>query len=932
VWYLFTIPCFAEDPPAWIAAEAFYKLTIEPPLATVELEYRFLPVREGWLDARLAGPSLVIDEVEGPLLSRPDGTGLILGPGTNPATIRATGSIYLDNPGALSLPVLPAAVQHIEVSAPGFDVTITGEADGVLASQSSLLLSWVPQRVGPPPEQTALVKAEVGNAVWEEDGDLKLHSRIQWHVLRGQQQAFEVNAAGISEIEVLGEQILRWEQLGSLLKITAREPVKGGFTVELRGRAPIPSGSFALPAFDTTTARHERWYALGSSEEVDLVPESGRTVSSRQVPDWVRALPESPARVWWSGERPALRSERYQAEMGPDTVVERAELLVVAAEDGLALLRSTWFIRNERRQYLHFVPSPGFEVVAARRGSFPVNVLSDGQGGIYIALEKSLETVQGMVASPLEVTWIGRLPAWKKKGAYPLLLPSVDAPIQEVRWEVHLPRGFDPKGRSDPGAGPVYIREQEQARAALDNAIEAYRDNDFETAQTWVHTAQELTGNEAGASTGASSGDLANADRLQSNLDLLLENTIESSNAEADDSNARRIRDMANARSGELRTKQDEAEKKAEEATRSGDLEEAERQYQAVIESAEELQRFEQAGSEEQKERYAQAQEGLEEVRKQKDKNSSFSSRNTRSSGSDSGVMIGGQTGEFEDTDGEPDTGGYIVDGYNGSPKAAPEVEHLSALGYLELEEPMIEFGRDRPVEPEIIYKETTVFEFEGEEIAGELVAPSAGVLGVIADPNMPPPVVDILPQTIVIIDSPVDGTGDRMDQDFDSIVDEEDLSPEPEFLERVPTGRSYQDVVVALPGVASGKAAGRGRAAEKAAEPPAQATPPTEPAAPPRAAHAESAPTTPPVTTSTPRAPNRPAPPAEGAKTADPRADDDKKPATEADNRTVVFAQRPTPLTLALPLDGTAIYRSEALLQSGENPTITISYKKQKR
>ncbi|HND33366.1 MAG TPA: hypothetical protein PLA94_25380, partial [Myxococcota bacterium] len=150
--------------------------------------------------------------------------------------------------------------------------------------------------------------------------------------------------------------------------------------------------------------------------------------------------------------------------------------------------------------------------------------------------------------------------------------------------------------------------QREQAQDAFRQAVDAYRRNDFEQAEVWLHQVEALSGEDD------------NANRLQSNIDLLLDNTISSSNSSKDDAQARRVREMANARSFDLRDQQVESEKKADEALKRGDYDTAERELENVTRSAQILQRMEQAGSEEQRAVYGSASSALAEVKKAKAK------------------------------------------------------------------------------------------------------------------------------------------------------------------------------------------------------------------------------------------------------------------------------------------------------------------------
>lgn len=705
--------------------------------------------------------------------------------------------------------------------------------------------------------------------------------------------------------------------------IDARAPITGTLELHISGRAPIPQGEFTVPEpVPQGVLRVERYHMLAASEEIDLAPAGGRTVASTQVPSWGRSLSERSPVVWWQGPAPQLRPERYSPELGPDTVIERAELLVVANDVGTVLLRSTWYVRNERRQYLHFQPAPGFKAVAARRGSLPVPLLSDGAGGLYIALERSVETVQGPMAMPLEITWIGSLaPFEKKRGDFQLSLPSVDAPIQTLWWQVHLPRGYVLGRKEEEQAYiPVYDPTREIAEDSIYNAVNAWRENDFSGAQQWVDQARSLGSNDE------------NIDRLQSNLDLILNNTLENSNSDKDDANARRVREMAAARSEDMKVAQEEAEKKAEEALRAGDLEEAERQYETVVVTAQQLQLTEQAGSEEQRARYSSASSGLAEVKKQK-----------------KSVSISGSYRMDDD----------MAQGDSAKTKNEAKEED------------------DKRVE----YKPRTEIDFESVDVTGTLVMPL-----IEQDINQP-----------VVAGIPIKSLDDSIERDGDGIIDTSDVydgadyfsiapetpteappadaapmgapAPAPdtteEYVERIPTGRSYQQVVQSVPGVAGGRGSGGGRGGGKAdttahtestttrdtsdrpEEPmqPAKTPPPMsppvvapEPSFEPEAIEIVDEEMAMDVITtgSTRRAPALKSKPKAAATptsvSTTPQGVSGKGNARGPDQgrmQTPAFAQKPTPLTLALPLSGYAVYRQQTLLDPGTFPSLTITYRR---
>ena len=165
-----------------------------------------------------------------------------------------------------------------------------------------------------------------------------------------------------------------------------------------------------------------------------------------------------------------------------------------------------------------------------------------------------------------------------------------------------------------------------------------------------------------------------------------------------------------------------------------------------------------------------------------------------------------------------------------------------------------------------------------------------------------PPEAPEDKPQMVVITSSEI-------------VINEEEL-------QQIPTGRTYQSVVTTVAGATAGKkgkektreedtedrsagehlSGGQGQAqTENLILPPMPAAPATPPKAaePAYKAPAHSS-TRAPASTATTPAPNKPA-----------------------------FAQQPTPLTLALPLSGEALYRQQALLDPGLYPQLTLTYRR---
>lgn len=630
-------PAWAESPwsaPAapegWTATEAHFVLHIrEGEPVVVDADYRFATPDFRGGSLKLVGPELLVTYASGPVVATPSGLEMALPLDRMTARQQLSGLYVPNREGAGSLRVLSATRTHIRIDAPGLDVTIPGAVDGWVESRSILSFSWQPQAEGAEPAQRVLMQGEAATAFRADASALAIDSVLRWRVLRGSASSFSFDSGGLTELEVDGPNVASFDQSGSSVVITTKQPVLSLLQVRVRGRVAAGKAERAVPGPQPTgVQRVDRYWLMTKSDEGELVPVSSPpSVGASQLPAWAKGIGEGTPLAQWHGNG-ELRVFPVDAAniQGPDTVITSARYIVAAAREGRAGLRMTLRVRNERRQFLHVTPPPGWRAIVIRVSNQPVSILDDGRGGLYVPLEKSIETVKGLLSFPVDIEWVGDEEAWGKRGHHTFALPAVDAPIQAAEWEVHLPRGF--KGFVPEIRGGEFVitdlREKdalpeqndellakrqaaEQVESALSNAVSAYKKNDFETAQMWIDNARNVSDSNE------------EVEQLQSNLDVLSGKAAPSGSASTEVVQ-RRVRDLAKAKTGGLVSKQVEVEEKALEAYRSGDLDKAEALYGEVFELANELQRTEQAESTAQTSKIAGSSGMLESIRKEKGK------------------------------------------------------------------------------------------------------------------------------------------------------------------------------------------------------------------------------------------------------------------------------------------------------------------------
>lgn len=621
-------------PIGWGATRADWTLHVrEGEPVRVEGRYVLTAVDPQSAVLTLAGPQLLVTDVSGPVFARPEGLSVALDPDKRRVEQTFSGLYSSASDGSFSLPVLRATRTHVTVDAPGLDVTIDGAVDGWLTPTDQLRVTWRPHREGEKPYEALVAQGEAAATFRGDAGALLVDAVVRWRIVRGEAKRLTFAANGLEELEIAGEGVAKWRREGDTVIVEPKAPAKGLFTITVRGRAPLAKNQRNVPVPEPTNVlRTDRFVTMARSDEGELIPVAmPESVPLARLPAWAKNLGDGVPLVAWHGPQPVtVLPGNFEAIQGPDTVITQARYTLAAAAEGHAALRMNLRVRNERRQYLHLVPGPGWRPIVIRVGNQPVSWLSDGQGGIYVPLEKSVETVKGLLSFPVDVEWIGdSTPEWGKRGDMALTLPSVDAPVQAAFWEVHLPRGYRALQKADSSTGRMVLGDlqekptddqseyaaaererQEVVSSALQNAVSAYKQNDWSTAQRWLDEAKNVdAGNE-------------DAQSLQANLDVI------EGRAQSNDLGSRRVRDLAKAKTSSLQESQQAVEKEAEFALRSGDLDAAEAKYAEAEALASTLQKTEQLESAEQTSKIVSARKKLGEIQEQRQAKAEFEAQN----------------------------------------------------------------------------------------------------------------------------------------------------------------------------------------------------------------------------------------------------------------------------------------------------------------
>jgi|GEM_PF-4180918 len=670
-------------------------LWVEPIEGAVRVRARvdLRSLRPGWVDLPLiAGLTLESATVNGAALALPpgpDGWRRLVLRLDGPATIELVGRVPTTE-RAINLQLAAAARTRIWVDRAAFDWTLPGgqpTAGGfVLGPQTDLRLTWAP--TGSRPARPLTLRTEVEAALRGEAGEAAGSATLRWRVANGEVGSVSFRLPGaIQSLEVEGHGVEGFVQQGDRVDVRLSRPERSLVTLAVRWRAAAPTAAAGpAPVPMPLGGAVKGFVSVLRGDDSLLVPEMGpglKPTPQRSLPPALigRLDGKSVGAYVVDGASPSLRWSALSVVPveGPPTVVDRARYDVYLSPEGGLALNAELTVRNDRSPYLRLRLPPGSRLLGAKVAGRVVNPVTAGPDELWIPLEKSIETVSGLVSLPVELMVIGRGPSLMRRGRVDMPLPVIEAPVNAVIVELHLPEGvrlreiegsLRPRGVS---SGELLVGRANRAIEAdeqtLDTTVDrgsstqsvnlwnqaysAYKDNRFDEADSLLE--QSLSYDPSNSS----------AQALRGNVDILLNKAEVKSDDEAA---SRRLREMARARSMDEEAAQATLEKEAAALERAGDVDGALEVYGKLVEVTNQLAAVEQVEELDQKDNlrsYQARVSSLSSSKARKQDSGSFSGKKADrwasspvtepevaeapDADADIGGLLGGEIGFFED-------------------------------------------------------------------------------------------------------------------------------------------------------------------------------------------------------------------------------------------------------------------------------------------
>jgi hypothetical protein len=471
------------------------------------------------------------------------------------------------------------------------------------------VLQWA-QRTPHERDDGALVFAKVGLGLTVADGEVRSRARVRFEVRRGELERARIDLSALgftgggADLRVTPPPGVEATHEGSTLVLTPEAPIRDAIEVGLEWSSAVADTDLvhtdvAAPR-PLDVWRSETALQIARDAEIEVFPtcDGCTPVSVGELPTHGRDLVEgTPLAAYVDVQRAGVDLVRFTPLEEPPVIVDVAAYDLALSREGRVVISIRYDVRNDRAPYLALKLRDGQRLLGVRIDGDTALLGQQGDDIVLIPLPRSIETVDGLLSFPVEISVLGAdLPRFARKDGRSIALPAVDAPVAVARTTVRLPPGWlERKGKARPrnrvddfdrGEGISYGFKKGDARTEVADelyrgAVRAWLDNDFAGAQRSLDEVRSL------------GGDNENVAKLQSNLDVVSGKLDERQVDARKQAAVRRVKAQARERGRSASFEQEKTLAVAKEAELRGDYEEAARGYSQALDIGNELAKLE---------------------------------------------------------------------------------------------------------------------------------------------------------------------------------------------------------------------------------------------------------------------------------------------------------------------------------------------------
>lgn len=340
------------------------------------------------------------------------------------------------------------------------DVRGVRRMEAILPATGNLSVSWqreVTEEGGVEGvAQERRVYAEVHTLAGVAEGVLSGHSDINYTIVhQGTEQLTVTLPADVTLLDVTGSGIREWkvsdgEGVQDLI-VDLNFEALGAYRLMLDYEQALneDGGDLEVPRIEVGGVERVKGFvgvaALSTLEIVAGDAAGARKIDVRELPAAILGRTDQPVLLGYKYRQadwtlPLTVNQHDEVDVLV-TIVDTAESISMVTVDGRVMGRSSWYVRNNRRQFLRVSMPDGAEIWSVKVAGKAVKPGVDDTGDVLVPLVRSRAAQGSLAAFTVEVIWVedGDAPDDSGKGAIDLVLPSVDVPVTYYRWSVYVP-------------------------------------------------------------------------------------------------------------------------------------------------------------------------------------------------------------------------------------------------------------------------------------------------------------------------------------------------------------------------------------------------------------------------------------------------------------------------------------------------------------
>ncbi len=364
---------------------------------------------------------------------------------------------------------LTVPVKDAQVAAPdALNIAVHPSADGLIAdlafrSTENVAVQWTLPAVlkmkeeeaarPPEPPRVASLAATLATIT---DGYLDCRTHLRFDVLHGKADSFTIAVPkGVNVLEAAG-QGAAWTvtETGEeqAIEVKVNHAIEADYELVLHFEQSVDEEAPIIVVPEVRVedmVRQTGFLGLAARSNVEVAPAEGienlTRIDITELPEALRAMSANPLLLGYKyvGEHYLLPLEarRLQDVAVRVASIDRALLVTMITEEGMAVTRARYDVRNNIKQFLRVALPENAEVWSAEVGGKVVKPARDGENGaILVPLFKSVETGRVLDTFPVELVYMESAPKSPVLyGKHALNAPATDILANEIAWQVLVP-------------------------------------------------------------------------------------------------------------------------------------------------------------------------------------------------------------------------------------------------------------------------------------------------------------------------------------------------------------------------------------------------------------------------------------------------------------------------------------------------------------